>query len=144
MKRPIVICSCGYFDPVHDGHRSHFRAARALGDKLVVIVHTDELCIKKKNFCYMKLADRIKALMAEPGVDEVVVAIDTDGTVAKTLKLVHPQILAKGGDRSPDQHPIPQNEVDACAEIGCAIVYNVGEPKRWSSTEIGKKALGLE
>ncbi len=141
-----VVCCCGYFDPVHPGHRSHFQAARALGDKLVVITHPDELCIKKKGFCYEKLHDRIKALMAEPDVDEVVVSIDSDGTVAKTLRLLKPQLFCKGGDRSPDQHPIPQAEVDACAEIGCTIVYNVGEPKRpgWSSTEIGKKALGLE
>lgn len=139
-----VVCSAGYFDPVHPGHRSHFQAARALGDKLVVITHPDEFCIKKKGFCYMKLADRIKALMAEPDVDEVVVSIDGDGTVAKTLKMVRPQIFAKGADRTPDN--MPQNEVDACNEIGCTIVYNVGEPKRpgWSSTEIGKKVLGLQ
>lgn len=139
-----IVAVCGYFDPVHDGHRSHFAAAKALGDKLVVITHPDELCIKKKGFCYMKLAKRIQTLMAEPDVDEVVVSIDGDGTVAKTLKMVRPQVFAKGGDRTPDN--MPQNEIDACAEIGCTIVYNIGEPKRpgWSSTEIGKKALGLQ
>jgi len=94
----------------------------------------------------MKLANRIKALMAEPDVDEVVVSIDGDGTVAKTLRLLKPQLFCKGGDRDPEHHPIPQSEIDACIKVRAKIVYNVGEPKRpgWSSTEIGKKALGLE
>lgn len=142
----IFVCSAGGFDPLHDGHRSHFAAARALGDKLVVITHPDEIMVRKKGFCYQPLAERIKALMAEPDVDEVVVSIDDDGTVANTLRLLKPQLFCKGGDRDPEHHPIPQSEIDACAEIGCTIVYNVGEPKRpgWSSTEIGKKALGLQ
>ncbi len=145
-KAMRVIAVAGFYDPIHDGHRSNFRAVRLLGDKLVAIIQPDEQCIKKKSFCYMKLADRIKALQAEPDVDEVVVAIDTDGTVTRTLRVIRPQVFAKGGDRSPGQHPIPQSEIDACNEIGCEIVYNVGEPKRpeWSSTLIGRRALGLE
>lgn len=141
-----LVCCAGFFDPIHDGHRSHFRAARALGNKLAVITHPDELCVKKKGFCYMKLGDRIKALKAEPGVDVVIVSVDTDGTVAKTIEMLRPQIFAKGGDRNPGDHPIPQSEIDACKKVGCRVVYNVGEPKRpgWSSTEIGKKALGLK
>lgn len=141
----VVVCCCGYFDPLHDGHRSHFQAARELGDKLVVIVHTDEMCIKKKGFLYQPLEERIKTIKSEPSVDEVAVIVDTDGTVAKTIKIIRPSILAKGGDRSPDQHPIPQSEIDACNQISCQVVYNVGEPKRpgWSSTDIGKKALGI-
>ncbi len=146
VRPQIVVCCTGYFDPLHPGHLSHFKAARALGDKLVVITHPDERCIAKKGFCYQPLAERIKALYGTGLVDEVVVSIDTDGTVAQTLRLIHPQVYAKGGDRSPDQHPIPQSEIDACNEISCQIVYNVGEAKRpeWSSTRIGRKALGLD
>lgn len=141
-----VVATCGYFDPLHDGHRSHFKAARALGDKLVVITHPDELCIKKKGWYFKKLADRVQDLLDEPDVDDVIVSIDHDGTVAETLKMVKPKIFAKGGDRNPEDKPIPQSEIDACEEIGCKIVYNVGEPKRpeWSSTLIGKKALGVD
>lgn len=151
MSAQVIAWVCGYFDPKHDGHRSHFRAARALAGplgRLGVIIHPDELCIKKKGFCYQPLAERIQALLEEPEISVVVVSIDTDGTVTKTLSLLlrTGDILAKGGDRSPDQHPIPQSEIDACIKVGARIVYNVGEPKRpeWSSTLIGKKALGLE
>lgn len=143
----IVVCCAGYFDPIHPGHRSHFAAAKALGDKLVVITHSDERCIAKKGFCYQPLAERIKALLDEPYVDEVVVAEehgDNDGTVANTLRFLRPSFFAKGGDRAPGN--MPQSEIDACITIRAKIIYNVGAPKHpgWSSTEIGKKALGLE
>lgn len=144
-----IVCSAGYFDPIHSGHRSHFKAAQALGDKLVVITHSDERCIAKKGFCYQPLAERIKALLDEPYVDEVIVAEehgDNDGSVANTLRFLRPSFFAKGGDRDPEHHPIPQTEIDACNEIGCKIVYGVGEPKRpeWSSTKIAKQRLGLD
>lgn len=137
-----TVLASGYFDPLHDGHRSHFREAAKLCDKLIVVIHQDRLCARKKGFCHQPLEERIvelkKALKDIPVPSEVVICIDPHGPMTATLLWLRPNIFAKGGDRSPDQHPIPQDEIDACNEIGCRIVYNVGEPKRpeWSSTKI--------
>jgi cytidyltransferase-like protein len=141
----VTVAVCGYFDPLHDGHRSHFKEAKGFGNKLVVIIHTDELCARKKGFCYQPLEERINEIKKESCVDEVVVAVDVDGTVAQTLLLVKPDILCKGGDRKPTDKPIPQSEIDACDKLGCTIIYGIGADKRpeWSSTRIARQALGL-
>lgn len=145
---------CGYFDldPVHDGHKSHFREAAKLADKLIVAIHQDRLCVRKKGFCHVPLEERMRGvkgyLSTFLSADryEVVVALDTDGTVARTIRWLRPNILAKGGDRSPEDHPIPQAERAACAAVHCEIVYNVGEPKRpeWSSTRIALEERALK
>jgi cytidyltransferase-like protein len=144
MKRIVVVA--GGYDPIHDGHRSNMAEAKKLGDLLVVIVHPDRIMVKKKGFCYQPLRERIKALYKEECVDAVMISIDDDGTVAKTLEMIRPHFFCKGGDRAPDQHALPQSEIDVCEKIGCQIVYGVGEPKRpeWSSTLIGRRALGLD
>ena len=45
----IVVVSGG-FDPIHSGHISYFKAARELGDKLIVALNSDEWLVKKKEF----------------------------------------------------------------------------------------------
>jgi len=52
------------------------------------------------------------------------------------LRAICPDVYAKGGDRTPDNMPV--NEIEACAEIGCEIVYGVGE-KIQSSSELVRK-----
>ena len=62
------------------------------------------------------------------------IAMDTDGTVVKTLERIRPRIFAKGGDRTPEN--MPQSEIDICKKIGCKIVYGVGGKKIGSSSEV--------
>jgi hypothetical protein len=50
--------------------------------------------------------------------------MDGDGTVAKTLRFLKPNIFAKGGDRTPDN--MPRNEIETCSKIGCEIRYGIG------------------
>jgi len=134
----IKVAVAGGFDPLHIGHLEHIRKAKKLGDWLVVIVNPDADLIRKKGYVFMPLEHRKAILEALREVDEVVVSIDSDGTVAKTLKLIKPDIFAKGGDRTPDN--MPQNEIDACQEIGCKIVYGLGD-KLDSSQWIVARAL---
>ena len=115
----------GGFDPLHIGHVRHLQKARALGDYLIVMVSNDADMKRKKGYCFMPLPERMEILRALIYVDEVVETVDTDGTQVNTLRKIRPDIFAKGGDRTPDN--MPQNEVDVCAEIGCKLVYNVGE-----------------
>ena len=64
-------------------------------------------------------------------VDRVVATVDKDGTQTETLRMIKPNIFAKGGDRTPDNMPI--GEVKTCEEIGCVIKYGVGKLLRSST-----------
>lgn len=144
--KQITVFAVGGFDPLHSGHLSHLEAASLLGNRLIVGINSDKDMIRKKGFCLLPWETRKDIISSLRFVDKVIPLIDEDGTCARTLEAVKPNIFAKGGDRSPQDHPLPQSEIDACIKVRAKIVYNVGEAKRrgWSSTEIGKKALGLE
>lgn len=127
-----IVCIAGFFDPIHEGHLKYIQAARQLGEYLIAITHPDEIIDQFKRVHLLPLKTRI-ALLEALGIDKVVVSIDTDGTVTKTLMELGPQIFAKDGDR--DISTLPQCEIDVCSAIGCEIVY-LGNPKDNSSSNI--------
>jgi len=127
----VKVAVAGGFDPLHIGHIKHIEVASKLGDRLIVMVSTDMDMIRKKGYEFMPFKERMEIIKALKWVDEVVPSIDADGTVAKTLKAIKPDIFAKGGDRTEDN--MPENEIQACKEIGCKIVYGVGEQIQSSS-----------
>lgn len=117
-----VICVSGYFSILHVGHVRMFKEARELGDKLVVIINNDQQLINKKGRLIMSAEHRKEILEAIKYVDEVVVAIDDDKTVCKTLEKIKPNIFANGGDRI--AHNVP--EVKICEENNIEMVWNIG------------------
>lgn len=124
----IKVAIAGKFDPCHEGHIDHILKAGALG-YLTIITHDDEVIKKIKGCCNIALWAReavLKGLLCLYNIQGcVVVSVDTDGTVALTLKLIKPDIFAKGGDRTSDN--MPENEIKVCKEIGCEIHYGVGD-----------------
>ncbi len=142
----IVIVS-GYFNPIHRGHVRMVQHAKKLGDKLVVIVNNDKQQHLKKGKIIMTQDERQEVVTALKDVDEVILSIDQDRTVMKTLEHVgkkysgHKIIFANGGDRS-SVKAIPEAEV--CADLGIDMQFGIGgEDKPQSSTNINK-TLGLE
>lgn len=135
MQYLVVVA--GGFDPLHYGHVRHILAAKELGNYLIVIVGTDYHMKLKKGFVFMPFAERVEIIRAIRGVDEVIGAIDKDGSVVETLRLLKPDIYAKGGDRTPKTMPI--KEIELCKEIGCKIVYGVGGEKIQSSSKLVKR-----
>jgi len=120
----IRVAVSGGFDPFpHIGHLAHFKLARELGDYLIVIVNSDEFLVRKKGTVHTPLSERLELVKAMRYVDEVVASIDHDQTVAETLRLIRPDVFAKGGDRTSDN--MPAREIETCKEIGCKIVYDV-------------------
>ena len=121
----------GKFDPVHAGHIDHIVKASKLGDYLYIITHTDQVVAahSSKGFCAVPLKARIATLegiMNYHGIKgEVVMADSPDGTCADMLRKIKPDFFAKGGDRV--EGNLPQNELDVCKEIGCRIVYGIGD-----------------
>ena len=126
----------GAFDPFHLGHLNHIREAKKYCDHLVVILNTDDDVHRKRGFVFMPMGQRYELLKSLREVDEVVICIDGDGTVAKTLLWIKPDVFCKGGDRK--QSNMPKNEIEVCKQIGCKIIYGVGEQLA-SSTDLLRK-----
>lgn len=132
MKNKVVVAVCGGFDPIHVGHIKHFRDAKKLGDILVVMLNTDDWLIKKKGYIFMKFEERKEIIESIRYVDKVTPVIDANGSVAKTLEQLKPDIFAKGGDRTTDN--IPESEINVCERLGIKIVFGVGGGKVQSSS----------
>ncbi len=140
-QRKTVMVSGG-FDPVHIGHVRMFEEAKALGDKLVVVLNNDNWLRFKKGFVFMPETDRKEIVESFRCVDSVVLTNHSpntkDITVCQALRLVRPHIFANGGDRK-ENVPVPEYEV--CAELGIQMVFNVGHGgKVRSSSELVRKA----
>jgi cytidyltransferase-like protein len=136
MGRSIVLAS-GFFNPPHRGHVAYLREAKKLGDWLVVSIHRDECCVKKRGYCFMPLEDRLAIIEAMRFVDEVIVCGEAcDLTACEALQTVKPNIFAKGGDRTSDN--MPKSEIDLCRKLGIKIVYGVGGGKIQSSSWLVK------
>lgn len=135
-NKPVTVAVSGAFDPIHVGHTRYIHEAAKLGDRLVVILNSDDFLLRKKGFVFMPFDQRKEILESIKGVDEVISSIDADQTVSKTLEIVKPDIFAKGGDRTgPETIP----ETQTCDKIGCKIVTNVGGSKVRSNSDISRK-----
>lgn len=131
----ITVAVSGGFDPVHGGHIDLFNEAKKLGDKLIVILNTDDFLRRKKGFSFMTWDERAKIISNLKAVDRVVKCIDSDDTVCETLKWIKPDIFANGGDRHKQNTP----EDATCKELGIRAVYGIGGKKTQSSSELIKK-----
>lgn len=71
-RKPIVIWVDGCFDMMHFGHANALRQAKAMGDYLVVGVHSDAEILQHKGPTVMKEEERYAAVAACKWVDKVV------------------------------------------------------------------------
>jgi glycerol-3-phosphate cytidylyltransferase/D-beta-D-heptose 7-phosphate kinase/D-beta-D-heptose 1-phosphate adenosyltransferase len=143
MKTVVI---SGYFNPLHGGHLNQIEAARALGDWLVVIVNNDCQQLQKKGKIILDENNRTRLMRALRDVHEVVLSIDEDRTVIKTLEKIskmYPNdelIFANGGDRN-SCADIPETEI--CEKLNIKMVYGVGgSDKLDSSTRIYEDLKG--
>ena len=133
----IVIAS-GYFNPLHTGHVSYLEEAKKLGDKLIVIVNNDKQVNIKGSRKFMNEYDRATIVAGLKSVDAIWRSKSKDASVCKDLELLreaYPDdtlVFAKGGDRNINNIP----EVQVCHENGIKMVFNVGDPKITSSSDI--------
>lgn len=148
MKTVIV---SGYFNPLHGGHLDMIEAAAALGDHLVVVVNNDKQQVLKKGKVILDEENRLRLLRAIKGVDQVVLSIDEDPTIIRTLEMVANQypgdeiIFANGGDRD-GERAIPESDI--CHKKNITLKFGVGTEVRGkvkpdSSSRINQ-ALGHE
>ena len=130
----IKVCTSGYFNPLHIGHVRLLEEAKKLGDHLTVIVDNDEQVRLKGSKPFMSEQERCKIVMALRCVDSVVLSVDCDKTIRETLKMVNPDIFAKGGDSVLEN--VPEREV--CKRLGIELIFGVGGGKIQSSSSLLK------
>ncbi len=99
----IVVFTNGCFDLIHRGHLHTLRQAKAQGDLLIVALNSDTSAkaLKGKDRPVMAEADRVELIAALEMVDYVVVYDDPDPY--RLIAAIKPNVLAKGGDWSPDK-----------------------------------------
>jgi len=99
-----IVFTNGCFELIHAGHVQYLRAARRLGDALVVGVNTDRSARrlgKGPGRPVVNEKDRAEVLAALEMVD-LVTLFDQD-TPARLIEFVQPDVLVKGGDWTPDR-----------------------------------------
>lgn len=141
MKEPVVVAVSGGFDPVHVGHIRYFREARALGDRLLVILNDDEWLMRKKGYVFMPQEERIEVLRAIRWVDDIVLREPAEDTsITHMLEKLPVHIFAKGGDRTYDNIP----ETAVCEARGIRMVFGVGGSDKPQSSSWLVKNLALQ
>ena len=126
-----IACVSGYFDPIHIGHIEYFKKSKGIADKLMVIVNNDDQAILKKGKAFMPAKERMKIIQELKCVDYVVLSVDTDRTVCKTLATVDPKptYFCNGGDQNNNSIP----EAAICNELGIELLDGFGEKIQSSS-----------
>lgn len=147
-RKEVVVVVSGGFDPIHIGHVRMFERARALGDKLIVILNNDNWLAAKKHHIFMPDAERKEVIEGLRAVDEVIVTghapNPTDMSVCAELAAIKPDIFANGGDRR-STNDIP--EAATCDAIGCKMIFNIGDGGKiqsssWLLADYLKKVRG--
>ncbi len=95
--KKIIHCH-GVFDLMHPGHIRHFRAAKSLGDILIVTVTRDEHVNKGPGRPVFSQELRAESIAALECVDYV--AVNLWPTAVRTIKMLGPNIYVKGQDYS--------------------------------------------
>jgi len=125
MKK--IVLATGGFDPLHTGHIEYLKAAKALGDILVVGVNSDNWLMRKKGRAFMPLAERCEIVRNLKCADFVLDFDDSDGTAKHAIWSVRQSypndqiIFVNGGDRTDEN--IPEVNYD---DHNIRFVFGVG------------------
>ena len=136
MSKQKAIIVSGYFNPIHKGHLEYFNNAKAMADKLFVIVNNDHQRELKGSKEFQDEKERMIIVSNIKAVDKAILSIDTDRTVCTTIKMIAQQFggefelgFANGGDQNNDT--IPERSV--CEEMNVALIDGLGDKIQSSS-----------
>jgi len=111
-----VVLAGGVFDIIHPGHLHTLRAAKALGNVLVVVIATDSTAQKMKNRTPLHNMELRRDLVRSLSMVDYAM-VGYEGDIFKTVKLVKPDIIALGYDQIHQEKFI----VDGCKKIGVDV-----------------------
>jgi cytidyltransferase-like protein len=132
-----IVLVTGGFDPLHSGHIEYFKAARELGDKLIVGLNSDEWLTRKKGQPFMPWQERAAIVANLQVVDRVINFDDSDNSAKDAIRKArsifpnHDIIFANGGDRTKENIP----EMDLLNEyLNLQFVFGVGGENKMNSS----------
>lgn len=136
-----VVWTNGCFDLFHVGHARSLRAARALGDVLVVGVNSDASVrrLKGPSRPLVPAAERVELVAALACVDYAVV-FDED-TPEACIRLLRPAVHCKGADYTPP-HGKPMPEAALVESYGGRVVF-LPLAAGLSTTELFRRVCAL-
>ena len=111
-----VVLAGGVFDIIHPGHIYTLKAAKALGDVLVVVVATDATAKKMKKREPLHTQEQRRELVNSLSMVDMCV-IGQQDDIFKTVEKVHPEIIALGYDQIHQEKTI----TDGCRKINLNI-----------------------
>ena len=130
-----IVLVTGGFDPVHSGHIAYFKAAKTLGDMLIVGLNSDDWLVRKKGAAFMPWNERLCIINNLSMVDEVYTFDDDDGSAKHFIQQARAHypdaelIFANGGDRTKDN--IPEMDV---VDSNLSFVFGVGGENKMNSS----------
>jgi D-beta-D-heptose 7-phosphate kinase/D-beta-D-heptose 1-phosphate adenosyltransferase len=130
-----IVLITGGFDPLHSGHIAYFKAAKTLGDMLIVGLNSDDWLVRKKGAAFMPWNERLCIINNLSMVDEVYTFNDDDGSAKHFIQQVRAHypdaklIFANGGDRTKDN--IPEMDV---VDSNLSFVFGVGGENKMNSS----------
>jgi len=121
----------GCFDLLHVGHLRYLEDARSRGDLLVVALNEDSSVrlLKGADRPLVPLRERAELLLGLRAVDYVVPF--GERTLEETLRVLRPDVHAKGSDYTPES--VPERILDA--ELGIEVAI-CGDPKEHASSAL--------
>lgn len=134
-----VVFTNGCFDLLHVGHIRCLAGAKEQGDILLVALNSDASvhASKRRNRPLMSEDERMEILSALVSVDYVTVF--SEPTVDALLRLLRPDVYAKGTDYTAETLP----ERETARAINARLAF-VGDPKDHSTSTLIERIKRLE
>lgn len=135
-----VVLVTGGFDPLHSGHLAYFKAAKALGDTLVVGINSDSWLKRKKGRSFYAWNERFQLIKNLEMVDYVIQFNDDENNSINAIKQTiqtFPSakiIFANGGDRTAENIPEMSLLDDVRYKDNLEFVFSVGGDHKMNSS----------
>ncbi len=111
-----IVLAGGVFDIIHPGHIHTLRAAKALGNVLVVVIATDKTAQKMKNRVPLHNMELRRDLVRSLSMIDLAI-VGHEGDIFKSVELIKPNIIALGYDQIHQEKFI----IDGCKKIGINV-----------------------
>ena len=111
-----VVLAGGVFDIIHPGHIHTLKAAKDLGNVLVVVIATDNTAQKMKNRIPLHNMELRRDLVRSLAMVDYAV-VGYEGDIFKSVEIIKPNIIALGYDQVHQEKFI----VDGCKKIGISV-----------------------
>ena len=141
-KTKTLVIVSGYFNPIHEGHLEYLNRSKALGDSLYVIINNDLQRELKGSKPFLTENQRRTILKNIKAVDDVIIAIDENKFVDKTIEFIYKEeaykydriLFTNGGDQTAETI----GEKAVCERLGIEMVFGLGDKIQSSSWLLNK------